>query len=151
KVIRVGSALRLRISFAARPTDTRSRDSSSVSASSSEMRSPSTAFARISAVTSHFRDGGWHQNRPFRSRHHRLSNEPELGHLVEPAGAARQLEEGHRARPPARPEAVAQLLEVAREEPGRIAVALARLVCELLGLGAREPHRRDESILELRK
>ena len=49
-VIRPGSTLRLRISFAARPTATRSRDSSSVSASSSVIRSPSVARSRISFV-----------------------------------------------------------------------------------------------------
>ena len=44
---------------------------------------------------------------------------------------------------------VAELLEVAREEAGRVAVAVARLVREPLGLGAREPDRGDERLLEL--
>jgi chorismate dehydratase len=51
----------------------------------------------------------------------------------------------------ARAEAVAQLLEIARKEAGRISVPLARFVSELLGLGACEPDRRDERVFQLRE
>src|SRR5713226_7657269 len=50
KVTRPGSVLRRRSSSAALPTATRSRDSSRASASSSEMRAPSSALSRISAT-----------------------------------------------------------------------------------------------------
>ena len=60
------------------------------------------------------------------------------GTVSSSAGVARELEERVEAGALARAEAVAELLEVAREEAGRIAVALGRLVRELLGLGARE-------------
>src|SRR5205814_8558513 len=49
----------------------------------------------------------------------------------------------------ARAEAVAKLLEVARQEAGRVAVAFARLVGEPLGLGAGMPYRSDERALQL--
>ena len=49
-VTRSGSVRRPRSSFAARPTATRSRDSSSVIASASVMRSPSSALSRIAVV-----------------------------------------------------------------------------------------------------
>ena len=69
--------------------------------------------------------------------------------MRELADITRHLQEGVEPRPLARAEAVAELLEVAREEAGRIAVARARLVREPLGLGAREPDRGDERLLEL--
>src|SRR5438445_7406509 len=50
KVTRPGSVLRRRSSSAALPTATRSRDLSRASASSSEMRAPSSALSRISAT-----------------------------------------------------------------------------------------------------
>src|SRR5262245_39154928 len=80
---------------------------------------------------------------------HGLTHEAELRHLVELADVARQLEERHQPGALARPEAVAKLLEVPRQEARGIAVALARLVRERLGLGARKPHGRDERVLEL--
>ena len=64
--------------------------------------------------------------------------------MVQLTDVARHLEEGVEAGPLTRPEAVAELLEVARQEAGWISVALARLVGKLLGLGAREPDRGDE-------
>ena len=69
--------------------------------------------------------------------------------MVELADVARHLEEGVEAGALARAEAVAQLLEVAGEEAGRVAVAVARLVGEPLGLGARQPHGGDERVLEV--
>ena len=65
------------------------------------------------------------------------------------ADVARHLEEGVETGALARAEAVAELLEVAGEEAGGVAVALARLVREPLGLGAGEPHRGDERLLQL--
>src|SRR5919201_5201269 len=65
-VIRPGSTLRFRISLAARPTATRSRDSSSVTASASVSRSPSSAFSRTAetatfvTISSRLRHGAWH-------------------------------------------------------------------------------------------
>ena len=76
-------------------------------------------------------------------------DEAELGHALELADVARQLEERVEAGALARPERVAQLLEVAGEVAGRIAVALARLAREHLRLRARQPHRGDERVLEL--
>src|SRR5205814_4486933 len=76
-------------------------------------------------------------------------DEAELRHRLEQAGVARQLQERIEAGALARAEAVAELLEVAREEAGWIAVPLRGLVRELLGLGAREPHGRDQRVLEL--
>ena len=73
------------------------------------------------------------------------------GTCVELPDVARHLEERVQAGPLARPEAVAQLLEVAREEAGGIPVRVARLLREQLGLRAREPHRGDERVLELDK
>src|SRR5437899_6012049 len=83
------------------------------------------------------------------SYRHGLSDEAELRHLVQLPRVVRELEEGHQAGALARTEAVAQLLEVPREETGRIAITLARLVGEPLGLGAGDAHGRDERILEL--
>src|SRR6266508_1390924 len=76
-------------------------------------------------------------------------DEAEIGHPIQLAGAARKLEEGEERGALARPEAVAQLLEVARQEAGGIAVALARLPREKLRLRARLPHGGDERVLEL--
>src|SRR5579862_718155 len=118
KVTSSGSWRRFRISFAARPTAMRSRERRSWIASSSVMRSPSIA------LSSNSRNGST-----------RALDEAELRHRLEQAGIARELEERVQAGALARAEAVAKLLEVAREEPGRIAVALGRLVRELLGLG----------------
>src|SRR5579884_2747719 len=112
-VTRSGSWSRFRISFAARPTATRSRERRSWIASSSVMRSPSTALSRIS------RNGGT-----------RRLDEAQLGHRLEQAGVSGELEERVEAGPLARAEPVAELLEVAREEAGRIAVPLGRLVGE---------------------
>ena len=64
--------------------------------------------------------------------------------MLELADVARHLEEGVEPGALARPERVAELLEVAREVPGRIAVALARLVREHVRLGPGEPDRGDE-------
>ena len=63
----------------------------------------------------------------------------------------RELEEGHQAGTLPRAEAIAELLEVAGEEAGGIPVALARLVGQALRLGPRQPHRGDESVLQLRE
>ena len=141
-VTRSGSVRRPRSSFAARPTATRSRDSSSASASASEIRSPSSAFSRIAVVVRRVAAVAAHDRRLRR-------DEAQLGHLVELAALVRQLEEREQPGALARPEAVAQLLEVAGEEAGRVAVALGGLVREPLGFGARGAHRRDERVLEL--
>src|SRR5581483_2671663 len=129
-----GSCSRLRISFAARPTATRSRERSSSTASSSEMRSPETARSRISEtrVPSATLISG-----PPESAQHFLGlscdggpgrlDEAQLRHRLEQARVARELEEGVETGALARPEAVAELLEVACEEAGRIAVAIGRL------------------------
>ena len=79
----------------------------------------------------------------------RVADEAELGNVVELADVARHLEEGVETGPLARPEAVAELLEVPRQEAGRVAVALARLVGEPLGLGAGQAHGGDERVLQL--
>ena len=71
-------------------------------------------------------------------------DEAELGDVLELADVAGHLEERVEPGALARPERVAELLEVAREVPGRIAVALARLVREHVRLGPRQPHGRDE-------
>src|SRR5919204_3331337 len=123
KVTRLGSVLRARSSSAARPIGTSCRDSMSVNASASVIRSPSRALSRISAT-------------PLTSRAHRVGlDEAQLGNGFELAHVARQLEERQQPGALARAEAVAQLLEVAREEAWGIAVPLARLVRESLGLG----------------
>ena len=62
---------------------------------------------------------------------------------------AGHLEERVEAGSLARPEAVAELLEVAGHEPLRIAVRLTGLLREPLGLGASEADGRDERVLEL--
>src|SRR5262249_2582711 len=64
------------------------------------------------------------------------SDEAKLRHLVELAYVARQLEEGVEAGALARTEAVPELLEVTREEAGRVAVARGGLVGECLRLRA---------------
>ena len=71
--------------------------------------------------------------------------------LVELAGVPRELEEREQPGALARPEPVAQLLEVAREEACGVAVPLGRFVGEPLGLGARQPDRVDERLLEARR
>src|SRR5207249_5745803 len=60
-----------------------------------------------------------------------------------------ELEERVQAGALARAEAVAELLEVAREEAGGVAVPLRRFERELLRLGAGETHRGDERVLKL--
>ena len=62
-------------------------------------------------------------------------DETQLGDAVELAGLVRELEERQQAGALARPEAVAQLLEVAGEEAGRIPVAIARLEGQPFRLG----------------
>ena len=136
-----GSVRRPRSSFATRPTATRSRDSSSASASASVMRSPSSAFSRIA------RRSGSQSRSPSDRRSG--GDEPQLGHLVELADLVRELEERVEAGALARAEAVAQLLEVAREEAGRVAVALRPPRTRAARVGARGAHRRDERVLEL--
>src|SRR5438874_3409308 len=133
-VTRPGSCLRLRTMFAARPTATRSRERSSSTASASSMRSPSAAF---SSASSNCCSLGLH--------------EAQLRDGLEQTAVARELEERVQAGAFARPEAVAELLEVAREEACGIAVTLRRLEGELLRLGARPAHGGDERVLELRK
>src|SRR6185312_11770184 len=61
-----------------------------------------------------------------------------------------ELEEGEEPGALAGAEAVAQLLEIASEEAGWIAVALARLAGQPLGLGARAAMGVEERRLELR-
>src|SRR6266567_368058 len=109
-VTRSGSCRRFRTSFAARP------------------RSPSPESRRPEWI-------------PRRSCHRGAGrlDEAELRHRLEQPGVARELEERVEAGALARAEAVAELLEVARKEAGRVAVPLGRLERELLGLGAREP------------
>jgi hypothetical protein len=70
--------------------------------------------------------------------------------VLELADVAGHLEEGVEPGALARPERVAKLLEVAREIAGGIAVALAGLEGEHVGLGAGEPNAGDEGVLELR-
>src|SRR5581483_2369717 len=77
------------------------------------------------------------------------ADEAQLGHLVELAGLLCELEERVETGPLARPEAVAELLEVAGEEAGRVAVALGRLVRERLRVGAGGAERGEEGVLEL--
>ena len=71
------------------------------------------------------------------------------GTSLQLADVARELEEGHQPGALARPERVMELLEVARQEAGRVAVALARLMGEPLGLGARDSDGVDERGFEL--
>ena len=117
-VIRLGSVRRARSSSAALPTATRSRDSSSASASASVIRSPSSAFSRT------------RRRRRHAGTDARPATKRSSGTSVELADVAGQLEEREEPGALARAEAVAELLEVAREEAGRVAVALARLVRE---------------------
>src|SRR5215210_6339552 len=93
----------------------------SVSSSISSRRA--TAYSAMRPLSS---DGG------FGAGH-----EAKLRDLVELADVARELEERQQAGALARAETVAQLLEVASEKAGGIAVPLARLVRESLRLGAR--------------
>src|SRR3954453_11254797 len=78
-------------------------------------------------------------------------DEAQFRNVVEIASVACHLEERVETCTFARAEAVAQLLEVTREESGWVAVALRRFVRELLGLRARSAQRLDERILELRQ
>src|SRR5439155_16131218 len=79
----------------------------------------------------------------------RPGDEAELRDLVELTDVSGKLEERQQAGALPRAEAVAELLEVAGEEAGRVAVALARLVGELLRLGAGGEDRVDQRLLEL--
>src|SRR5215210_1693951 len=72
-----------------------------------------------------------------RARRH----ETQLGDVLELADIARHLQEGVETGPLTRSERVAELLEVASQIARRIAVALARLVREHLGLRAGQTHR----------
>src|SRR5437667_8768564 len=81
----------------------------------------------------------------------RRCDEAQLRHLCELSDVARELEERVEAGALARAEPVAQLLEVPCQEPGGVAVALRRLVRELLGLRARGAHRRHQRVFELRE
>src|SRR5437773_9431347 len=76
-------------------------------------------------------------------------DEAELRDLIQLAHVSGQLQEREQAGSLARAEAVAQLLEVAGQETGRVAVALARLVGELLRLGSGDADRLDQRLLEL--
>src|SRR5439155_6803933 len=78
-------------------------------------------------------------------------DEAELRDLVELADVSGQLEEREQSGSFARAEAIAELLEVARQEAGRIAVALARVVRQLLGLGAGGADRLDQRGLQLQQ
>src|SRR6185295_13496367 len=78
------------------------------------------------------------------------TDETELGDVLELADVTSHLEEGVEPGPFARPERVAELLEVAREIPGGIAVALDPLEGEHVWLGPRQPNARHERALDLR-
>ena len=133
KVIRSGSVRRARSSFATRPTASEvarleQRDRLHV-VDPLARRAPCRGSRRCSERS---RDDGSGRD------------EPQLRHLVELADVVRQLEERVEPGALARAEAVAELLEVAGEEAGRVAVALGCLVRERLGLarGRRGPRRR---------
>src|SRR5438445_6392656 len=115
-------------------------------AATAQPRRPRRRLARKDgAILGHSRSRAWHRDG---SCGHGLSDEAELRHLVELADVARQLEERHQPRALARAEAVAELLEVPRQEPGRIPVAIARLPRKRFRLRARLPHGADERVLE---
>src|SRR6478672_9327111 len=119
-VTRWGSCSRLRISFAARPTATRSRERRSSTASSSVIRSPEVAFSRISATLD--RSATLMSQPPVGRSCDACADgldEAELRHVLEQAGITRELEEGVEPGALARAEAVAELLEVPSEEAGR--------------------------------
>ena len=78
-----------------------------------------------------------------------IAGEAQFGHVVELADVPGHLEERVEARALPRAEAVAELLEVAREEACGVAVARTRLVGEPLGLGAGEAYGCDECVLEI--
>ena len=120
-VTRSGSWSRLRISFAARPTATRSRERQELDRVL--VRDP---LARDCALED-LGDGSPLGDAHATARSGGL-DEAELRHGLEQPGVARELEERVEAGALARAEAVAELLEVAREEAGRIAVPLGRLV-----------------------
>src|SRR5690348_6160225 len=126
-VTRSGSCSRFRISFAARPTATRSRERSSSTASSSVIRSPDVARSRISTtgVRSAMLICQPSVGRSCDRRAGLRLDEAELRHGLEQPGVACELEEGVEPGALARAEAVAELLEVAREEPGRIEIGRA--------------------------
>src|SRR2546428_4359235 len=163
KVIRLGSVLRRRNSSAARPTATRSHERSSSTASASAIRSPSSAFSRtwvtatwatLSCLAVQLplppmcRYGA--PRRTACSYGGRLRrDEADLRHRLELADVARQLQEREQAGALARAEAVAQLLEVAGEEAGRVALALGRLAGERLRLRTCAAERGHERRLEL--
>ena len=105
------------------------------------IRSPSSALARTSATAG--------AATALTPRPPAAATKRSSGTCVELADVARHLEEGVEPGALARPERVAELLEVAREVAGRIAVARARLAREHLRLGPREAHRRDQRVLEL--
>ena len=93
-------------------------------ASSSLIRSPSSA---LSSTCRRTRLRSAPLAPPGSSeRHLEIAGEAQLGHVVELADVARHLEERVEAGALPRAEAVAELLEVAGEEAGRIAVARAR-------------------------
>src|SRR6185437_9512272 len=104
-------------------------------------RAPSRARARRPS-------GGrpWRDSRSYRGS---SRDETELRYLVELAHLVRQLEECVEPGALARAEAVAQLLEVAGEEPRGIAIALGGLVGERLRLGPRCADGGDERLFEL--
>ena len=83
------------------------------------------------------------------ARHRFAVDEAKVRDAVELAHVARELEEREEggALPGAEP--VAELLEIARQEARRVAVAVHRLVGEHLGLRARFADGRDERVLEL--
>src|SRR5438105_3381857 len=95
--------------------------------SSDSMPDPNFARLRQCADARCRSDGGFGARR-----------EPKLGDHVELAHVAGELQEREQPGTLARAERIAQLLEVTGEEPGRVAVPLARLVREPLGLGAGE-------------
>src|SRR5690348_5962961 len=78
-------------------------------------------------------------------------DEAQLGHRLDQPGVAAELEERVEPGALARPEAVAELLQIASEEARGIAVPVGGLARELLRLGARLADGRDERVLELRE
>ena len=130
-----GSVRRLRISFATRPTATRSRER--------EQRDrvlvgdPLAVERLLEDVV----DGGDGLGDDA-SRRDLLAHEAQLGDVRELAGVARHLEERVEAGALARPEAVAELLEVAREE-ARAGSRSASLACCASRSGSERASRTD--------
>src|SRR6266508_1258886 len=161
-VIRVGSVRRPRSASAAFPIATSSRERSKVTASSSEIRSPSSALSRIcltpsSSTTLMPTPAPAKPPPPLLGRLRQAYgsydelltlDEPELRHVPELARVSRELEERDQPGSLAWAELIAELLEIARQEARRIAVPLARLEREALRLGARLPQGGDERSLE---